>query len=273
MADGGASVEKVAEQIANDGISTGTALSLSRSVPPTVRKIPHAASLCDLQRVARRDFGRPILASKTANELRWRLDWAIKHPDFSILTRLGTERVTHDLLRYVGRDQSTEYDRAVFGDATKTIDEALRLRGAMVDLQPMHAHSNADGLAQERAIENPFGFATDPDLPPPMARLMLRIFRASPAVFALAEARHAGEVIDPWLVRALADRWIDGQRAILVLLASIPENNVSPEVVPLADRIDLDRLDRIAKVYRRRNRESLRRAAAKGFPSAIAPST
>ena len=67
--------------------------------------------------------------------------------------------------------------------------------------------------------------------------------RAGAAVLGLAHAIFEGERLAPWLALALAETFRDGAYAHLRVLASLPIN-VPETIVPLADRYDLEALQR-----------------------------
>lgn len=112
--------------------------------------------------------------------------------------------------------------------AWRTFIRALRGSGFAIP--------DADELAAESAGEpDPMAFLAE--APVPMARLMLAHYRGAVASFALAGALMTSP--EHATVVELARLWRDGERAQLVLVASLPPAGVPLDLVPASERLDL----------------------------------
>jgi hypothetical protein len=78
-------------------------------------------------------------------------------------------------------------------------------------------------------------------------------------MMAILSAIIAETAIAPWLARALCERWRDGLREYLTLLASAPGAHVSEDLVPLDARLDLPSLLARSSDARARDVARLRR--------------
>lgn len=228
--------------------------------------------LLDIFGAAHKRFGRPLLAARRASELRWKIEQASKEPSLIALARLTAGLVTaEELSEAAGSYCTTEHNVAVFGaDAAQVIDEGVRLWAMLLETQqkvfgtilPIAPGPEGWGVAEV----HPFALAVSPQTPPPVSRLLLRVARAMPVSYALALARHGDASLPPWMAAQLAETWRDGQRAGLCLLASLPQSDVSLDVIPAAERLDPLRLETAMSFYRERLETSLDRAQAAGFP-------
>lgn len=106
----------------------------------------------------------------------------------------------------------------------------------------------------------------DPDVPTEVRLRMLAGIRATVAMTAIVSAISHGNTLEPWLARALCERWRDGLRDYLTLLASLPGANVSPELVPLDARLDLSAMHARASEARARDVARLRRLSGHETP-------
>ncbi len=282
--DGSASWERVAEQVAGDAVSTGAALPYA-SPSPVESVRAHGAvargevdegeapdeSFRDILKVARRDFGRPLLAAKSLRELNRKIECSIEHPSLATIVHAGTERVTADAISLAEHDETTNVDRATFGASLETISEGFRLWAILARArQHVLDTANATAMLSESAegaeqVE-PFRLATDPSVPPPVSRLLLRALRSTPSILALAYARHRAKPLPEWMAKELAEKWVDGQRAALCLIASVPWSDVSFNVVSAAERLDFARLDHAMRIYRERSRVRFDAARLADYP-------
>lgn len=88
--------------------------------------------------------------------------------------------------------------------------------------------------------------------------------RAVVCLLAMAQVVITGRRPEPWLARAIIERWVEGIRAQLRLLASLPGTSVSETLIPNEERLDLTRLSRQAEEAHRRMQEKLLEAKASG---------
>jgi len=99
----------------------------------------------------------------------------------------------------------------------------------------------------------------DPEVPAEVRLRMLACVRATVAMTAIVSAILRGSTVEPWLARALCERWRDGLRDYLALVASLPGAKVSFELVPLDARLDLSAVQTRSVEARARDVARLRR--------------
>lgn len=278
LMDGGTSLERVAEQIAGDTVATGAALPYAARAsdePPAADDDDRGTreeSFRDILRVARRDFGRPLLAAKSLGELRRKIEWSIEQPSLATIVHAGAERVTMRAVARAERDNETSADRVTFGASADTINEGFRLWATLAHarqrvIDALNAEATLSGSAPGTGVvADPFQFATSPSVPPPVSRLLLRALRSTPAILALAYARHRAKPLPEWMAQELVEKWVDGQRAALCLIASVPCSDVPLDVVSAAERLDFTRLDHAMRIYRERSRVRFDAARLADYP-------
>src|SRR5439155_5721821 len=89
-------------------------------------------------------------------------------------------------------------------------------------------------------------FLRNPSVHSEVALSLLGGLKSTVCVLAICSALISQRKLEPWLARAILERWVDGQRRLLRLLASIPGTNVPRSVVPESQRLDLHELERQA---------------------------
>ena len=92
----------------------------------------------------------------------------------------------------------------------------------------------------------PLGFLGDPTIHPRIASSLLVAAKGEVALTTMCHALLFGDFPGARIGKALADRWVDGLRSHLRLVASEPAAQVPEDVVPQADRLPLAELSREA---------------------------
>lgn len=92
--------------------------------------------------------------------------------------------------------------------------------------------------------DDPLGFLSDRDVPPRIASTVLGTYYSNACFLAIASAGIARRKLEPWLARAIAERWVQGLRGQLILLSSFPGTHVDEDIVPRDQRLDLEALVR-----------------------------
>jgi hypothetical protein len=103
---------------------------------------------------------------------------------------------------------------------------------------------------------------TSAEVPPELASALGGALRAGLCALAIARAIEQGVTLEPWLARALVERFIVGVHAHLCLLAALPGVAVPDTVLPVTERLDLDAIaerHRRARVHATKTFESARR--------------
>jgi hypothetical protein len=78
-----------------------------------------------------------------------------------------------------------------------------------------------------------------PDHPAELAECLFHALRATVCILAIARTVIDEQRVEPWLSRALTERFLESVKQHLRMLASIPGIVVDEAVVPHAERLDL----------------------------------
>lgn len=119
---------------------------------------------------------------------------------------------------------------------------------ALTEAQPMldaWLSAQRQGIARYTAeMSTRTGRRRDPDLASPelpaeVAECLFHALRATVCILAIARAVIGEQRVEPWLARALTERFLESARQHLRMLASIPGIVVDEAIVPHAERLDL----------------------------------
>ena len=212
--------------------------------------------------------GDPILASADLDDFACRLEEVMEGPDFRdwlrMLRGLVTKKDIHALATECSEPSRDLVEK--FG-CEWLLADGFRLVHAIA-IAALSLESLEDFLTSKDEIasnEDPLAFLADPEVPVPIARVLLTSFQGTACFPAILRATTVGRP-PAWLARAIAETWVRGLRADLRLLASIPGAEVSEELVPREERIDLQRAARTAKMADLAFRELVDRARETNAP-------
>lgn len=210
-------------------------------------------------------LGPPILKVQDIAELDEMLDDLADDPAVDHLNQLvATDpSVFEALSRLETSGEVPEHIVKVVGAGQRgLLIEAERVLRAYVDVAQELLRGAAESGEDLTAVAASAAAALDdPDVPTEIRLRVLAGIRASVAMMAIASAVFTEKAIEPWLARALCERWRDGLRDYMALVASLPGANVSFELVPLDARIDLSALQACSSEARARDLARLRRRA------------
>jgi hypothetical protein len=212
-------------------------------------------------------LGSPVLKARDVSELDELLDEladdpAVDHLNQLVATDPDFFATLRDLDAGDGDEASvSEHIVSVVGAGQRwLVTEAERYLRAHIDASQEFARAAAERGENLAAVAAQSATALDnPDVPAEVRLRMLAGIRATVAMTAILSAISHGNSLEPWLARALCERWRDGLRDYLTLLASVPGANVSPELVPLDARLDLSAMHARASEARARDVARLRR--------------
>jgi hypothetical protein len=201
--------------------------------------------------------GPGLLEATSLDDLDSRIDAALERPDVAISLNAVAE-ATGQLNASTTKPSwpaPGELDFVdVLGEGQRPLlREAERLLGALHD-----AYDSIQILAEQLALvgvtvslperpfneDDPVGFLSDPEIPPAVSSALLGGVVATLSLFAIYHAQETGRRLEPWLAHAIAERFATGLRKHVALLASLPFVTIDPEVVPLAERLDLATIER-----------------------------
>lgn len=200
-------------------------------------------------------IGAPLLDADSLDDLGRRLDATVESKRTAAQFNELTRALAEDgglVERISDADQgSHDWVIAVLGDGQRAFaSEAERMTRAMVEAfeylrRTLRLTFNADvSLPVFWNEDDPLGFLSARDVPPQIASAILGTYYSNVCFFAIISAGLTGRKLPPWLARTLAERWVQGIRGQLVLIASIPGTHVDEVLVPLDQRIDLEALVR-----------------------------
>ncbi len=230
---------------------------LRRAIRPLLLS-PRERELMKLIEFAAARLGEPLLGSTDQADLDVRLDAAIADPALEHTAVLMLGGVTPDLLSDVPSPDEWAADvaRAYGAGCEAKLREGAHLAGASIDVvrrlfeaaRGPEPDESVDVGRLRQSIESITSILRDPFLHPETTQLVIDSQKAIPcllAVYQVAVFPGAGrQVPEPWLKLAIADRWVEGQRAGLRVLASLPGLGVPESVIPSSDRLDLVRIAR-----------------------------
>ena len=199
-------------------------------------------------------IGAPLLDAESLDDFGRRLDASVERKDFATVSRQLAEAFSAEgalVEQLEGVDEAAQrWMTEVLGDGQAALAlEADRVIRAMVEalenLRRMFRTTFRMDVSPVLLDEdNPLGFLTDREVPPRIASTVLGIYHSNACMFAIISAGMSGRKLEPWLARAIAERWVQGLRGQLVLLASFPGVHVDEDIVPREEQLDLEALVR-----------------------------
>jgi hypothetical protein len=211
-------------------------------------------------------FGGQLLAAESLDDLEDRLDLLVERHDLVLLNGLMAESMTDRVPERPGRiPEFGPTAKQIFGGGTEElIRQGLTLSVAVADAFARFFGGRAEQVREEaeRLRQRPSiaSFLRDPSVPAEVGMAVVEGAKAGVCVLAVCAAILAGAPLEPWLGRAIAERWVRAQRNYLRLIASFPGAEVPLDVIPEEERMDLPRLAREVSEAQERFRELGRRA-------------
>ena len=214
-------------------------------------------------------FGAPLLSAGSLDELDDRVDTLISDPEILQLGDFGIRSMPEtDLHRLAAEAAPPPPLVELLGRGTLPhLEEGFRLMAAA-------AEALASLLPDLRAVPprpadpgeptDPLAFLSDPAIPAEVGACLLGAFRAVVCLLAIAQVVITRQRPEPWLARAIVERWTGGMRAQLRLLASLPGLSIPESFIPAEERLDIAKLSRQAQEADRRMREMMEAAKASG---------
>lgn len=199
--------------------------------------------LLELVRRGSETVGARLLDAASLDDLAERVQEAILSPELQQVSRHAARAMPLALLEQTAafREASPEVVRVLGEGPAKRLVELDSLgRAAASVLFQLLATLGPDALGA--VDDDPLAIVYDATIPSCVGRCILQGLRADACTLALTRAVERGERPAPWLMRALVDRLVDGQRDRLRLLASIPGVSVPFEIIPEDQRFDLRKL-------------------------------
>ncbi len=193
-------------------------------------------------------IGTEVLKASSLDDLEDRLDWAAEQPEMNHLVALLVASLTQKTLKEAAEPSHPFADALREADmlgASMLLEQAMQYAAASADVLGQLATGHGIELLRDLARQptgEPLSFLADPSVPVELARLFLTSVRGTAAFFALCHIVFSGRKTDPWLVRALAERVLDGQRANLRFLASIPGVQVPEGLIRASEKLDVAHL-------------------------------
>jgi len=178
-----------------------------------------------------------IDAALESQELRQYVLWSARPPRPDVLMMWATS--SPELA-------AVDADEILGAGADAYLKESLQLtmaiNGALASLGSS-APTNEEVSEALQSLE-PLWMLEPGAFPPEVARALLANEEAVVCTAAIMDAllRPEPRTLPAWLVQKILQRWVDGQRQFLRLLASTPEIRVPVEVVPLSERLDWKKL-------------------------------
>lgn len=213
-------------------------------------------------------LGHAILRAESVDDLDDRIDAAIQDPELGRLSALGFRSSGGQALsRPATEPRIAPALAGVFGHgALGRLEEGDRLAG-VIAAAAAQLRTRMDPATlvpgAERGAE-PLAFLSDPGTPVEVAAGLLGGLRAAACLAAITQASLLRQKLVPWIALALAERWVEGQWALLRLLASMPGVTLPETLVPPEEKLDLEALLASARATEERLQELLEAAKASG---------
>lgn len=195
-------------------------------------------------------IGSPLLEADSLDDLARRLDAVIEGRSFAGYFRQLAEAFSggetlSERLEHID-ERAHDWMTEVLGEGQRAlIASAGRMMHAMAEAldnlrRTFRITFGVDVLPVPPSDADPLGFLSDREVPPLIASTVLGMYHSNACFLAIVSAGLAGRTLEPWLARAITERWVQGTRGQLVLLASYPGTHVDEDLIPRDQRIDLE---------------------------------
>lgn len=227
-------------------------------------RTPAEKQLDHLVRFSTAAFGAPLLGADDLDDLDTRIEAILHGDDYWSLLRLltstapqvrvrGSESRKRGLLAVLDDVNAGAAEVIAAGDALEgcIADAVEKLCGAGIDPPP----ELTTGLRNARPLELLYDLGIAPEL----RRAAWGGYVAAVCSMGLLASQElsSGQSVEPWLMRALAERRRDGLKSLLRLFASLPDLSVPMDVVPADQRLDIVALEACNELGRARAAELL----------------
>ena len=199
-------------------------------------------------------IGAPLLDAESLDDFSRRLDASVENKHLAAYFNQLAQALTVEgaLTEQLGRveDGSHEWVIEVLGEGQRSLaSEVDRLMRTMAEAFENLRRTFRLTLRVEVSPvlwdeNDPLGFLHDRDVPPRIASAMLVMYHANACFLAIIRAGITRRKLEPWLARVIAERWVQGIRGQLVMLASVPGTHIDEDIVPRDQRLDLEALER-----------------------------
>jgi hypothetical protein len=192
--------------------------------------------------------GAPILEASDRDDLLARLNRGVESRDFAF----WLETMTREAWPLIER-QAPVLDGANLAPLVETLGEGCRpllvetdrlVNGLFRVFARLGEVARVLGteLTPVQMPDDHLGFLTDPEIPPEVGDALYANMQLGASMLAILAAQIRGEKLAPWLARALVEYLAEGARRFLTFLASVPGAEVSEDLIPLDDRLDLAKI-------------------------------
>jgi hypothetical protein len=203
------------------------------------------------QRIARyvEKFGAPLALSSTAEAARALVTRTARSRSFAASLRrlrglIDWDDVSDLSPAGVARDARPWIAEPAASAMQRGVECELASLAALLNLQRFHGPVEAPARAGRPEHDDHLAFAYDPSLPLTVVETYLAAYDAQAAIFGLLWAIENERAPIQEVSAALGEAYESGMRGYLRLLASIPGSGVSADLVPQAQRHDLEELRR-----------------------------
>jgi hypothetical protein len=202
-----------------------------------------------LERASERS-GRPLLEAADASNLEQRLETVVVDPEFHRFNSEALRRFPFGDLELLAEDLSPPPEalvEAIGAGPAKVVSEAMPLAGACVSVlaQALVELGRQRFIAEASTIaDDPMRLYANPHLHSRVKAGVLEGALSSAAFLGIAHAVFSKRKPEPWLALALAERYRNGLREYLRVLASLEEVSVPKELMPPNERLDMRALQR-----------------------------
>jgi hypothetical protein len=212
-------------------------------------------------------IGRPVLAANDVDDLDDRLDALIGSED--LLASIQCLLAQHRTLFEAAEPPSTTRVAAAAGGRlgaaqARLLTEAQPMLDAWLSAQRQAIARYAPEMIPWAGRRRDLDLAS-PDLAAEIAEGRFHALRATVCIIAISCAVIREQRVEPWLARALTERFLESAKQHLRMLASLPGIVVDETIVPHSERLDLAAIE----VRHRRARDVAQRTleAARMRPS------
>jgi hypothetical protein len=193
-------------------------------------------------------LGRPLLAAATLDELDERLDELVESADLARLLALSlvpAAALAHQRAGSVA-DLAEALDDVIGAGQRRELEHHATMVDAWQHARMVVLSRVSDDDEDMAAVSD--GVASfsisDPDLPVEIMEAAVVLRRAELIQLALIEAGLEGRALEPWLARALVERFIASVRKHLRFVAALVPDEIPESIVPRSERVDLQEMER-----------------------------
>jgi hypothetical protein len=215
-------------------------------------------------------FGAQLLDAQDLDDLDNRIDAILENPDLSdfnarVLTS-DSEKDDSQPTSQVTSDDVADLGIAapeMFAQAINLSVRVLQFRRQLAPkIEPQGQQQTIDVLRGTSLVD----LCLDKSVPPELGLIFLHWFGADVCSLAFCEMVMSKRRVEPWLAMGIAQRWMNGAREYLRLIASFPGVDVPFDLVPENERIDLSRMFAEHRAARERMNRFIEEAKASGLP-------